>query len=79
MPSRKQTSPSRAKQGAASTSSVPAKPDHGENSASTVIEAPQKKGRGNLDAHAFPDGGGSGGAQAFRRGASAKPRTGGTK
>ena len=48
------------------TSSVPAKPDHGENSASTIIEAPQKR-RGRLDPHDFPDGGGSGGAEAFRR------------
>ena len=68
MTSRQDTSPSRAKRGADTTSSVPAKPDHGENSASTVIEAPQKKGRNKLDAHAFPDGGGSGGAEAFRRG-----------
>jgi len=50
------------------TSSVPAKPDHGENSASTIVEAPQgKKGKGPLDPHDFPDGGGSGGAEAFRR------------
>ena len=48
------------------TSSVPAKPDHGENSASTLIEAPQKR-RHRLDPHDFPDGGGSGGAEAFRR------------
>ena len=68
MAQRKDTSPSRAKLGAGQTSSVPAKPDHGENSASTVIEAPQKPGRPRLDAHAFPDGGGSGGAEAFRRG-----------
>ena len=51
------------------TSSVPAKPDHGENSASTIVEAPQgaKKRKGPLDPHDFPDGGGSGGAEAFRR------------
>lgn len=66
--SRPDTSPSRAKLGAQPTASVPAKPDHGENSASTVIEAPQGKRRNPLDAHAFPDGGGSGGAEAFRRG-----------
>lgn len=67
MPNRKDTSPSRAKLGAGQTASVPARPDHGENSASTVIEAPQKPGRPKLDAHVFPDGGGSGGAEAFRR------------
>lgn len=51
------------------TSSVPAKPDHGENSASTIVEAPQVPGKkkGTLDPHDFPDGGGSGGAEAFRR------------
>ena len=48
------------------TSSVPAKPDHGENSASTLIEAPMKTRR-RLDPHDLPDGGGSGGAEAFRR------------
>lgn len=51
------------------TSSVPARPDHGENSASTIVEAPQLPGKkkGALDPHDFPDGGGSGGAEAFRR------------
>ncbi|TFZ00774.1 hypothetical protein EZ313_20220 [Ramlibacter henchirensis] len=49
------------------TSSVPAKPDHGENSASTIIEAPLKGRRNRLDPHDFPDGGGSGGAERFRR------------
>jgi len=63
----KDTSPTRAKQGAFHTVSVPAKPDHGENSASAIIEAPQKPGGAKLDAHAFPDGGGSGGAEAFSR------------
>ena len=48
------------------TRSAPAKPDHGENSASTIVEAPLKR-RNPLDAHNFPDGGGSGGAEAFRR------------
>ena len=48
------------------TRSVPAKPDHGESSASTLIEAPLKR-RNPLDPHSFPDGGGSGGAEAFRR------------
>ncbi|MBC5783578.1 hypothetical protein H8N03_11535 [Ramlibacter sp. USB13] len=49
------------------TSSVPAKPDHGENSASTITEAPQVPNKRRLDPHDFPDGGGSGGAEAFRR------------
>ena len=65
MPLRHLTSPSRAKLGELPTASVPAKPDHGENSASTIVEAPLKKRRGSLDAHDFPDGGGSGGAEAF--------------
>ena len=54
------------KRGADETRSVPAKPDHGESSASTIIEAPLKR-RSPLDPHDFPDGGGSGGAEAFRR------------
>jgi hypothetical protein len=59
----------RAHLGERPTSSVPAKPDHGENSSSTIIEAPQagKRKKGPLDPHDFPDGGGSGGAEAFRR------------
>ena len=62
------TRSSRAKLGELPTSSVPAKPDHGENSASTIVEAPMaKKKKGRLDAHDFPDGGGSGGAEAFSR------------
>jgi hypothetical protein len=61
------TSPSHAKLGDAPTSSVPAKPDHGENSASTIIEAPLPPKKGRLDAHDFADGGGSGGAEAFSR------------
>jgi hypothetical protein len=70
--SRASTSPTRAKQGGPSTQSpLHATPDAGENSASTVIEAPQPRGRDKLDAHDFPDGGGSGGAEAFR----ANPRT----
>jgi hypothetical protein len=58
--------PRAAKSRADTTSSVPAKPDHGENSASTLIEAPQMRRR-RLDPHDFPDGGGSGGAEAYRR------------
>ena len=59
---------SRANRGERPTSSVPAKPDHGENSASTIVEVPQGgRSKGPLDPHDFPDGGGSGGAEAFRR------------
>ena len=58
---------SRARLGERPTSSVPAKPDHGENSASTIMEAPQVPKKRRLDPHDFPDGGGSGGAEAFSR------------
>ena len=58
---------SRAKTGEGPTRSVPARPDHGENSASAIIEAPLPKRRDPLVAHDFPDGGGSGGAEAFSR------------
>ena len=74
------TSPSRAKVGDGPTRSVPAMPDHGENSASAIIEAPQPpRRRDPLLGHDFPDGGGSGGAEAFSRkrlrgGRKAKPR-----
>ena len=61
------TTLSRAKTGDGPTRSVPAQPDHGENSASTVIEAPLPRRRSPLEAHDFPDGGGSGGAEAFSR------------
>jgi hypothetical protein len=60
-------STSRAKRGERPTSSVPARPDLGENSASTLVEAPLAPRKGRLDAHDFPDGGGSGGAEAFSR------------
>lgn len=60
------TRSSRAKLGERPTSSVPARPDHGENSSSTIIEAPAGRKR-RLDPHDFPDGGGSGGAEAFSR------------
>ena len=66
MPSSPETSPTQARRGPDATRSAPAKPDHGETSASTIIEAPQRR-RSPLDAHDFPDGGGSGGAEAFRR------------
>lgn len=61
------TRTSRSKLGERPTSSVPAKPDHGENSSSTIIEAPMPVQKKRLDAHDFPDGGGSGGAEAFSR------------
>ena len=61
------TRSSHAKLGERPTSSVPAKPDHGENSSSTIIEAPMAPRKKKLDAHDFPDGGGSGGAEAFSR------------
>lgn len=67
MAARSDTSTSRAVRGERPTSSVPAQPDAGENSASTLVEAPQEKRRGKLDPHDFPDGGGSGGAEAFSR------------
>jgi hypothetical protein len=67
MASRRHTSPSRAKRGDQPTSSVPARNDIGENSASELIEAPLAPGRDPLDPHDFPDGGGGGGAEAFRR------------
>jgi hypothetical protein len=66
--SRADTSPSRAKLGSEPTRSAPAQPDHGENSASTIIESPiTKTMKRRLDPHDFPDGGGSGGAERFRR------------
>jgi len=58
---------SRAHLGERPTSSVPAQPDHGENSSSTIVEAPLRPDPRRLDAHDFPDGGGSGGAEAFSR------------
>lgn len=65
---RNRISLSRAKTGEAPTHSVPAMPDHGENSASALIEAPlPRRGGDPLVAHDFPDGGGSGGAEAFSR------------
>jgi hypothetical protein len=67
MPSRRDTSPSRAKRGDQPTDSIPAPSDIGDNSASELIEAPQAKRRDPLDPHDFGDGGGGGGAEAFRR------------
>jgi hypothetical protein len=74
MTSRRDTSPTRAKRGELPTSSVPARSDIGENSASELVESPQKPGRDPLDAHDFADGGGSGGAEAFRRAKVPKPK-----
>ena len=64
---RRDTSPTRAKRGELPTSSVPARSDIGENSASEIIEAPQRKQRNPLDPHDFPDGGGGGGSSQFSR------------
>ena len=67
MRSRSSSRSGRAHLGEGPTSSVPAKPDHGENSASTIVEAPQARRRSPLEGHDFPDGGGSGGAESFSR------------
>ncbi|MCM2250751.1 MAG: hypothetical protein NDJ19_00175 [Ramlibacter sp.] len=67
MTSRRDTSPTRAKLGDRPTSSVPASRDIGENSASELVESPLQPGHDPLDPHDFADGGGSGGAEAFRR------------
>jgi hypothetical protein len=67
MSNRHDTSPTRAKRGDAPTSSVPAISDIGENSASELIESPQRKKRDPLDPHDFADGGGGGGAERFSR------------
>jgi hypothetical protein len=67
MTRRQETSPTRAKLGDAPTSSVPARSDIGEGSASELVEAPLGKKRDPLDAHDFADGGGSGGAERFSR------------
>ena len=64
---RKDTNPGHARSGEGPTTSVPAISDIGENSASGIIEAPQKPRRGKLDPHDFADGGGGGGAEAFSR------------
>jgi len=67
MRSRSATSSSRAARGEAPTKSVPAPSDIGENTASTITEAPQHPRRNRLDPHDFADGGGGGGAEAFSR------------
>lgn len=67
MPAPKGPGPSLSREAGDSTASPPASADRGNNSASTTVEAPQGQGRDPLDAHDFPSGGGSGGAQAFSR------------
>ena len=71
--SKPSTSPTRAKTGEGATAPHPphSEPDDEAdgNDASTLIEKPMKPGEGSkLKQHSFPDGGGSGGAEAFRRG-----------
>jgi hypothetical protein len=69
------TSPTRAKLGDQPTSSVPARSDIGENSASELVESPQgRKNRDPLDPHDFADGGGGGGAERFSRARTKKSR-----
>lgn len=67
MGSHQSTSPTRAQLGEGPTRSAPARPDAGENSASTLVEAPLPRRRDPLVAHDFPDGGGGGGAESFSR------------
>lgn len=64
---RKDTNPGHAHSGERPASTVPASSDIGANSASEIIEAPQKPAPGKLDPHDFADGGGGGGAEAFSR------------
>jgi hypothetical protein len=54
---------------AAATPAAPAPAPVGssDNSASELIEAPQKPAKGKLDPHDFAIGGGSGGGEAFSR------------
>ena len=75
MASRKDTAPRRGVAGERSnTDSVPASSDSGDNSASELIEAPLEPGHDPLDPHDFRDGGGGGGAEAFRRTPRPAPR-----
>ena len=67
MAKRDETSPTRAKRGELPTSSIPARSDIGENSASEIVESPQRKKRDPLDPHDFADGGGGGGGETFSR------------
>ena len=74
--SKPSTSPTRAKTGEGAPGPHPphSEPDDEAdgNDASTLIEMPVKPATpgegGKLRQHSFPDGGGSGGAEAFRRG-----------
>jgi len=75
------TSPTRAKTGEGATVPHPprSEPDDAAdgNDASTLIENPVKPGEGGaLKQHSFPDGGGSGGAESFRRTPRGKPSPG---
>lgn len=75
MASRKDTAPSAGVAGEPSdTKSIPASDDRGDNTASELVEAPLKPGRNLLDPHDFRDGGGGGGAEAFRRAPRPAPR-----
>ena len=69
MPTRRNDSPPvpMGPNGKVPTASEPGVSDSSENTASELIEAPQKPGRGKLDPHDFADGGGGGGAEAFSR------------
>lgn len=67
MPASQKPGPSLSREKGDTTASPPAAADRGDNSASTVVEAPQGRHRSPLDAHDFPSGGGSGGAQGFSR------------
>jgi hypothetical protein len=67
MASRANTSPGQAPRDDEPTASVPAPNGGGENSASELIEVPLPPNHDPLDPHDFADGGGSGGAEAFRR------------
>ena len=73
MTSRK-TSLTNAKSGDAPTASEPSRLDTDDTSASTLIEAPVQPGSAKARKHDFPDGGGSGGAEAFRRKPRPRPR-----
>jgi hypothetical protein len=67
MPVAPNRGPDLSRQAADTTASPPAAASRGDNSASTVVESPQGRVRNPLDAHDFPSGGGSGGAQSFSR------------
>jgi len=75
------TSPTRAKTGEGANVPHPPRSEPDDqadgNDASTLIENPVKPGEGSkLKQHSFPDGGGSGGAEAFRRTPRGKPSPG---